>query len=117
MRLESETIHVNLKIITNFIDDGFLPSILHHWNQLRNYGNVISTFQESFDSVNVDIDFSEKFKVPLKHEPQSLHWSNPQVIVHSGILKVSGEKEYHAYLSDDIIQDHVFASQVLDDPC
>ena len=61
------------------------------------------------------LHFSEQLKVPLKYEPQSLHWINLQVIVHSGILEDSGMKEYHAYLSDDIIQDHVFVSKVLDE--
>ena len=61
------------------------------------------------------LHFSEQLKVPLKYEPQDLHWSNLQVIVHSGILEDSGMKEYHAYLSDDIIQDHVFVSKVLDE--
>ena len=114
MRLESETIHVNLKFLTNFID-GMLPNILHHRNLLRNYRNAISRFHQTYNSINIDIDFSEKLKVPLKYEPQILHWNNPQVIVHSGILKDSGTKEYHAYLSDDVIQDHVFVSKVLDE--
>ena len=42
------------------------------------------------------LHFSEQLKVPLKYEPQDLHWSNLQVIVHSGILDDSGMKEYHA---------------------
>ena len=45
------------------------------------------------------LHFSEQLKVPLKYEPQDLHWSNLQVIVHSGILEDSGMKEYHAYLT------------------
>ena len=44
-----------------------------------------------------------------------MHWSNATVIVHSGIVKDSGEKTYHPYLSDDVIQDHVFVGIVLDE--
>ena len=79
-----------------------------------NYRSVIHKFKELFDSVNLDVDFSEKLKVPLKYEPQSMHWIDAQIIVHSAILKTNGEKEYHAYLSDDLIQDHVFVNCVLD---
>ena len=66
-----------------------------------------------FDCVEVDIDFSEKLKVPLKYKPQSMHWSNSQVIVHSGITKAAGEKTYHPYFSDDKVQDHVFVRVAL----
>ena len=54
-------------------------------------------------------------KIPLKKEPQSLHWSGIEIIVHYGILKKGGSKEYHCYLSDDLIQDHAFVNLVLDE--
>ena len=34
-------------------------------------------------------------------------WTGVEIIVHSGILKYNGEKSYHSYLSDDLIQDLV----------
>ena len=97
MRLESDTINVNLEFIVKFMDL-LLPNIIHHRNQLCNYRNTIHTFSNLFDSISIDIDFSEKLKVPLKYEPQSMHWTGVEVIVHSGILKNHGEKEYHSYV-------------------
>ena len=61
----------------------------------------------------IDIDFSEKLKVPIKFQAQSQHWNEKTVIVHSGIMKQNGAKSYHAYLSDDTIQDQSFVNNVL----
>jgi len=46
--------------------------------------------------------------VPVKLEPQSLHWSHNQVTVRSGILKLTGENFYHPYLSDNRKHDKKF---------
>ena len=62
-------------------------NIIHHRKQLRNYSNTIHTFNNMFDDVSLDIDFSEKLKVPLKYELQSMHWTGVEIIIHSGILK------------------------------
>ena len=113
MRQEAETIDDNLEYIIQFIETK-LNKIIHHGNQLCNFRKSIDEFNELFDCIYIDIDFSEKLTVLLKYEPQSMHWSNSQVIVHSGILKVHGDKSYHTYLSDDLIQDHVFVNIVLD---
>ena len=75
--------------------------------------NTVKRTMDLFDCVEVDIDFSEKLKVPLKYKPESMHWSNSQVIVHSGITKAAGEKTYHPYFSDDKVQDHVFVRVAL----
>ena len=50
-------------------------------------------FKLCFDTIPVDVDFSENLSVPTKYEPQSLHWSHSQVTVHSGILKNIGGKK------------------------
>ena len=47
---------------------------------------------ELFDHVYIDLHFSEDLSVPVKFEPQSMHWHYEQVTVHSGILKQRGEK-------------------------
>ena len=99
--------------VTEFIH-GLLGNIIHHRNQLKHYRNVSKIFKEMFDCIEIDVDFSEKLTVPLKYEPQSMHWSHSQVIVHSGILKESGDKWYHPYLSDDMVQDHNFVGLALD---
>ena len=49
----------------------------------------------------------------MKFEPQSLHWSHEEITVHSGILKVSGEKSYHPYLSDDRSHNQKFVKVVM----
>ena len=57
----------------------------------------------------------EKLKIPLKNEPQSVHWPCVEITAHSGILKKDSNKEDHCYLSDDLIQDHAFSNLVLDE--
>lgn len=61
----------------------------------------------------IDIDFSEKLKVPITCQAQSEHWNEKTVIIHSWIIKQNGTKSYHAYLSDDTIQDKSFVNNVL----
>ena len=58
--------------------------------------------------MSLDIDFSENLKVPIKSEPQSLHSSHEQVTVHSGIIKVDGEKTYNPTLSEDKKRNQAF---------
>ena len=40
----------------------------------------------------IDVDFPENLKVPVKYEPQSIHWSHEQVTIHSAILKYQGRR-------------------------
>ena len=75
MRLQPETSDASIDTFIEFIDE-LLCKIIHHRNQLKNYRSVIHKFKELFDSVNLDVDFSEKLKVPLKYEPQSMYWTN-----------------------------------------
>jgi hypothetical protein len=60
------------------------------------------------------VDFSENFDIPVKYEPQSMHWYHESVTVHSGIMFVNGEKYYLPYLSDDKSHDQHFVDSVLD---
>ena len=102
----------SLKDIVHFTTKN-LPKVIHHCNQLKNYQNSIHKFKDSHDAVMIDIDFSEKLKVPLKFKAQSQNWNEKtDKTVHSGIMKQNGTKSYHAYLSD-IIQDQSFISNVL----
>lgn len=66
-----------------------------------------------FNGAIIDVDFSENLTVPVKYEPQSLHWSHEQVTVHSGIMKFEGEKSYYPYLSDDKKHDQHFVELAL----
>ena len=42
------------------------------------------------------IFFGKSFSVPVKYEPQFLHYQ--QITVHSDLLKYQREKSYHSYL-------------------
>ena len=92
-----------------------LYKIIHHRNQLRHYRNVINQFHNLFDAARIDIDFSENLSVPVKYEPQSMHWHQQQVTVHSGILFDNGNKSYHPYLSSDNKHDQKFVKIVMDE--
>ena len=54
-----------------------------------------------------------RLTVPVKFEPQSLHWCQQQVTVHSGILKCNGEKSYITHFSDDRKHDQLFIDYVV----
>ena len=99
-RLKLVTTKADISFILSFISD-MLSSIIHHRNQLKHYRNTIHNVHQLFNAAVIDVDFSENLQVPVKYEPQSLHWSHEQVTVHSGLMKFEGEKSYHPYLSDD----------------
>eukprot|EP00794_Sanderia_malayensis_P020851 gene20851-22896_t len=109
VRLKPQRSEMNIASIITFISN-LMPNIIHHRNQLKHYRNTISDITDMFNTVSIDIDFCENLSVPVKQEPQSLHWCHQQVTVHSGILKVQAEKSYHPYLSDDTTQDQVFVN-------
>lgn len=98
--------------IVEFISS-ILSRILHHRNHLKHYRSAVSAFRASFDAVFLDIDFSENLKLPVKFEPQSMHWCHETITVHSGIIKIHGEKSYHPYVSDDKKHDQTFVKKVL----
>ena len=110
-----EVLHTskNLKGITEFIS-GLLQKIIHHWNQLKNFRSIIFSFREHHEADFIDIDFSEKLKIPIKFQAQSQHWNERTVIVHSGILYSQGVKSYHTYLSDDKDKEQAFVSDILE---
>ena len=104
----------NIEFILDFISN-LLPKIINHRNQLKHYRYSIKSFHDLFDALNIDIDFSENLLVPVKYEPQSLHWSHKQVTIHSGILKLNGEKSYHPYISEDRQHDQSFVKIVIEE--
>ena len=61
------------------------------------------------------VTFLEKLTILLKKEPQPVHLSGVEIIVQSGILRKDSNKEYHCYLSDDLIQNHAFSNLILDE--
>ena len=109
-RLRALSTDANVEFILDFISN-LLPKIINHRNQLKHYRHSIKTFHE----LNIDIDFSENLSVPVKYEPQSLHWSHKQVTIHSGILKLNGEKSYHPYISEDRQHDQSFVKIVIEE--
>ena len=99
--------------IVNFFS-GILTTIINHRNHLKHYRSVIHAFKDNFDALQIDIDFAENLKLPLKSMPQSLYWSQEACSVHSGIIILHNEKHYHPYISDDKKHDQVFVRVVLE---
>ena len=91
---------VNISYSANFIQY-FLAKFIHYRNMLLHYQSSIKEFRNLFESVCIDINFSENLTLPVKHQAQSLHWSCTKVTVHSGIIKADGEKIYHIHLSEN----------------
>ena len=61
------------------------------------------------------MDFSENLSVPIKYEPQTMHWYSQQITIHSGILFDNGNKSYHPYISVDKKHDQKFVRIVMDE--
>jgi len=111
-RLRAMSTKANMNFILNFISN-LLSKIIHHRNHLKHYRSTIHGFKECFNTLIIDIDFSENLSIPVKFEPQSLHWSHQQITVHSGLMKYLGTKSYHPYLSYDLKRDQQFVYCVL----
>lgn len=111
-RLKALSTNADLTFIIEFIDKR-LVKFIHHRNQLKHYRSINKNVKEHFDAIYMDLDFSENLDVPVKFEPQSLHWCHQQVTVHSGILKVEGEKSCHPYFSNDRKHDQQFVNIVM----
>ena len=103
-----------MECITDFISN-FLPTVIHHRNQLKHHRSVIHKFHELFDAASLDIEFSENLSVICKEQPQQLHWNPHQITVHSGILFQNGDKSYHPYLSEDNRHDPKFVNIVINE--
>ena len=103
----------NMPFIVNFIES-ILKDMIFHRNQLKHYRSTIKTLRNMIDH-SIDVDFSENLKVPVKEEPQSLHWHHEQKTVHSAILKTQGEKTYFTHVSDDKIHDSTFMRIAVND--
>ena len=112
--LKAISTEAGMEFITSFISK-LLAKIIHHRNQLKHYRTCIKIFKEYFDILSIDVDFSENLTVPVKFEPQSMHWSHEQVTIHSGIMKLEGEKSYHPYVSNDKKHDQQFVYVVLEE--
>ena len=81
----------NMEFIIGFITD-LLTKIVHHLNLLKNYRTISKDFNEYFDDTNIDIDFSESLSVPIKYEPQSLHWHHEQCQCTQVFAKWTGKR-------------------------
>ena len=82
---------------------------------LRHYRKMIKPLTDALNAIHMDIDFADNLTVPVKYEPQSLHWAHEQVTVHSGLIKVNIAKSYHPYFSDTKVHDHVFVKIAMDE--
>ena len=113
-RLKAISAQVDLEFLVDFISR-FLNNFIHPRNQLKHYRNCIGKLREALGNISIDIDFSEHLSVPVKFEPQTLHWTHQQITVHSGTIKQDGEKSYHPYLSDDVTHDQKFVKIAMDE--
>ena len=43
-----------------------LSSIIHHRNQLKHYHSTLGVFKENFDTISLDVDFSENVSILVK---------------------------------------------------
>ena len=99
-----------LSFVMNFILE-LLPDIMYHRNHLKHCRKCHSQVHNFFNKCAIiDVDFSENLSVPVKFQPQSMHWCHQQVRIHSGITKINGEKTYHPYFSEDKTHDSVFSN-------
>ena len=113
-RLTAVTNNVNLSYIVKFITER-LSKIIFHRKHLKHHRTASKTFKESFEAVCfLDIDFSENLFIPVKFEPQSMHWSHEQVTIHSGIVKTSSMKSYRPYISNYGKHDQYFVQHCID---
>ena len=71
-----------------------LPFIIHHRNILLNLRTEYLRVLTPLSTLETYIDFSENLTLTL---PESVYWgqAKSQVTVHSGILKLHGNKSYH----------------------
>ena len=99
-KLRPQKTKASMSFIIQFIDN-FLVKFIHHRNELKHFRSTIHTLRNHFATANLSVDLSENLKVPVKKEPQGMHWSHIQVTVHSAVLKTSQGKQYHPYLSED----------------
>ena len=109
MHLTAESVQANISFLLNFIEKS-LPNIVHHWNLLWNFRSVYLKVLEALLTIECSIDFSENLKLTIPEEIQSMYWNlaKTKVSVHSGIMKLAGNKVYHPYFSDDTTHDQAF---------
>ena len=106
-QLKQVTTEAYVHYLLDFISK-FLCKLIHHRNELKNYRCIISKFLTSFNNVFLDLDFAENLTLPMKYQPQSLHWAQEVVTVHSSISKSKDGKIYHPYISNTRKHDQVF---------
>ena len=90
-RLKQVSTDANIEFLLGFISK-ILPKMIHRRNHLRHYRYCIADFCEQFDAISIAIDYSENLPIPVKYEPQSLHWSHEQVTIHSGPASHTGSQ-------------------------
>ena len=107
-------VNADLKYIIEFIST-ILPIIIHHRNELKHFRSVVKEFSVTYQSIHIDMDYSENLAIPMKSQPQSLYWTLESVTIHSGIVKTKDGKSYHPYISDCKKHDQVFTNIVMNE--
>ena len=103
-QLEMTKSEATIADILKFMD-GKIFQLIFHRNDLKHHRSTIHQLRDTLAEATLHVDLAENLTVPLKQSPQQLHWSKKQVTVHSAILKINGNKEYHPYLTEDMCHD------------
>jgi hypothetical protein len=109
---------VNMSELLEFFDTSIdqttksrMSKTIHHRNLLRNFRYAKPIVLENFENLtHLSIDFSENLTVPVKQEPQSLHWYKEQKTIHNVVMRNNEGKSYHPHFSDDLTKDQEFVT-------
>ena len=107
--LSVESKDANIAFVVDYLDE-LLPKIVHHRNLLKNYRTVFPEVLQSFETLEIHVDFSENLVLNLPEEIHSMYYGCAKrvITVHSGLVHQDGEKQYHPHLSDDLAHDQTF---------
>ena len=111
-RLEITKSEVTMSDILTFMDDKIFKLIFHR-NDLKHNRSTIHQLRDHLADATLHVDLAENLTVPVKQSPQQMYWSKKQVTVHSAILKINGNKEYHPYLTEDMCHDQQLVGVIL----
>jgi len=64
-RLKHVSVDANVCYLLGFLKE-LMPKLIHHRNELKHFGSVVSVFHQMFYGVHLDLDYSENLTIPLK---------------------------------------------------
>ena len=103
--------------VVNYIEKRLAKFCIHR-NHLKHFRTTFPIFLSQLDSDNIpnlSLDFSENLTLPIRFEPQSMHWVKTQISIHCGILKTQDIKIYHGMFSDNKTHDQCYSALALEE--